>query len=174
MKKTSLIGKIALLSLALSVMVTGVKAANYTISSNNVASGISLLVPPGIGAGGLITSVTIVNTNANTFVTSKLYDSRTNLATFVLAAYSNVVYSATSTTNIYTNVFGTITTNTPYNTVTRTISSVAQTTNNYPVLLTTVVGTNNTTYTFTGGIPFYQGLSFSNSAICNIIVNYSR
>lgn len=101
--------------------------------------------------GYLLTGVGEMNTiyiyNPTTNVANvSVYDSPTNVLAWTNLAYSNYVYSTVTYTNIYTNIFGVITTNS-YAAETNTINVVATGANSYRVIANlTVPGLSQASY----------------------------
>lgn len=148
-------------------------AATYLFSTNNAPIGQSSLVATNRGGVGVLTSFTFLNTNANTLAVVRIYDSPLASNQFVLGAYTNVTALSGTQTNIYTNSDLTLYTNT-YSVVSNRLASVAQTTNSYPLLYTGVVPTNNGTLSWTGSLPFYNGVTISNTATVQVSGSYTK
>lgn len=125
MKKLACLISLALLCLSVSA---GTIVTTFT-STNNQA-----IVVQGPGT---FSYVSIYNPTTNLAVVS-LYDSPTNTTVWTNAAYTNFVQTQVTYTNIYTNIFGVITTNT-YPAFTNAANAVAAATNSYRIVNTIVV-----------------------------------
>lgn len=126
-----------------------------------------------VGAGRIqqfVLTSTTATSNTLAFV-----DSPTNSQAYVLSGYSNVVLTVGLVTNIYTNYFGVLTTNT-YTGQTSAMGSVLASTNSYNGILTAQV-TGNSTLTIGNAITFpngstyyfYQGVGVTNSGAGSVI-----
>lgn len=114
-------------------------------------------------AGGKINQITLANAAAAA-VTIKLYDAPTNVLTYVVAAYTNVIRSSSSVITTYTNILGRVESRT--NTVLGiTYAPTSAVTNNYRLIYTGVVPASSTlSFVPTSPLSYGLGLALNNSA----------
>lgn len=120
-----------------------------------------------------ITSITVDNTNATTIARVYFYASPSTNTHYTLNEYSNIVRTVGTLTNIYTNVLGTIQTNT-YPGIRISTNVVAASTNLYPLIYTANVNSNSVS-TYEPSLPISTvGLTITNSAAVNITIQYEQ
>lgn len=135
--------------------------------STNISAGFHLLTTNQY----TINSISVANAGASV-ATVTLYNSSTATNTYAIGAYSNYVTTVGTTTNIYTNAFGSITTNT-YQTVTKTLQSNAASVGNRSAITTIVAPTNATTvFTSSSGTVAGLGISVTNNATVTVTIDY--
>lgn len=141
-----------------------------TVTYNPTSVGITSVVSSDVGA---ITSIQFVN-NATNVVTVGLFNAPTNVLTYVIGAYTNSVITTGTTITTFTNYYG-IVQHSTNSTMTTAAGPVAQTTNNYPKMLTYAIPASTTVnLPLTPGMVFLSGLAATNSAT-NIVltINYA-
>ena len=148
------------------------RAEIYSTTTTNLPAGLYSLIPNNSGGAGILTSLSINNTNAATVAALKFYDSPSANVTYVNAAYTNVTVTSVTITNTYTNVLDAISTNI-YAGVERTLSSVAASTNSYTLLFPLNAASNAIT-TWNGSMPFHRGLAISNTASVTVTYTYEK
>lgn len=117
-----------------------------------------------------INGVTIYNPTTNPCTVS-FFDSPTNVIFYTNGAYTNFTINSVTYTNIYTNYFGVITTNT-YPSKSNAVNVVAGGTNNYPTNLTLNIPTSGYVSS-TIKFPIANGLFATNvlsGAATNLII----
>lgn len=120
-----------------------------------------------VGAGRI--SQFVLTSSSTTNNTLAFYDCPSNTLTYIINAYSNVVLTVGSYTNIYTNYFNVLTTNI-YTAQTTSTNSVGPLTNTYNGLLTAQVTANSTltigtavaTYPNASLYYFFNGVTVTN------------
>lgn len=157
-----------ILGLALALLFSG--ASYGATASLAAAANINQLVP----LPAKINSISITASTTNN-VTLTFYDAPYTNLTYVVSSYTlNVLSAPTNYVNVYTNVYGTVERWT--NTVIRsTATTVAASTNTFPLLFQMVVPTNSTaTYTPTTRLFTAYGLTVTNNQPATIVVDYSQ
>lgn len=99
-----------------------------------------------LATGSSIFKITVANPSA-AVATVTFRDAPATSQTYVIGAYSNQVLTVTSYTNVFTNILGTVQTTIYTNILRSTLTAVAQTTNDYPIILSLVIPAG-TTYNF--------------------------
>jgi hypothetical protein len=155
-----------LLAIALLAIVFNSPAARAeTATYNPTSAGISSVVSSKSLA---LTSVIFAN-SATSAVTVAFFDAPTNVLTYVIGAYTNSTVSVGTTVVTFTNILGSVQSQTNA-TITTTLSPQAQTTNNYQKKLLYVIPASSTVnLPLDPRLVFSQGLAITNSAT-NIIL----
>lgn len=147
---TAIASILALLSLTLNAEV---------VVYNPTATAIASILQRGVGVQQILFSNAATNAITITFT-----DCPTNVATYVVAAYTNNVLTLGNVTTVQTNITGTLQTNV-VSTLTSTLTPVTQSTNNFrTVLVQTVPASSTVTYTPPQPLPVGFGLAASTSA----------
>jgi hypothetical protein len=136
-----------------------------TVTYNPTSAGISSVVS---SRGLALTSVLFAN-SATSAVSVAFFDAPTNVLTFVIGAYTNSIVTVGDTVVTFTNILGTVQSQTNQ-TITTTLTPQAQTTNNYPQMLTYNIPASSTVnLPFSPRLNFSRGLAITNSAT-NIVL----
>lgn len=121
--------------------------------------------------GARINQIVVANAATNA-VTLTFLDAPTNVTTYVVGAYTNMVITTPATVTTFTNIYGVIQSSTN-TTFTSTPTAVAASTNNYRTVLTWLVpASSTTTFTPPTGVNVGFGLSASTTAT-NVVATIS-
>jgi hypothetical protein len=155
-------------ALALSLSLSTVVLAD-SVTYSTASGGISNLVNVPIQVNQLVLSST-----ASTNTTVYLIDSKTTALTYTNNVFQSITLTVVTVTNVYTNVLGTIQTNTYLGQQLTTVTN-AVSTNNFAVVATLIVPAAQTiTYTPAGFYRFMNGLLVTNVNGVTASFSYSR
>lgn len=124
-----------------------------------------------VALSGTITSIVLSGAGAAS-VKVQLFDAPTNTLTYVIGAYTNYTPTVVSQTNVFSTPLDTTVTNIQ-TIVTNVPATVAQSTNNFRVIGSYTVPTNEVvTINYDTPNSFFRGILVTNSAAVTITVNY--
>lgn len=134
-----------------------------TVTYNPTATTIASILQRGVKLNQIVFANAATNAITITFT-----DCPTNVATYVVGAYTNQVVSTPSTVTTFTNIYGVVQTSTNV-TYTLTATAVAQSTNNYRTILTQLIPASSTvTWTPPNGV--YAGFGVAGSTTATNVV----
>lgn len=149
------------------VAAAGIQAASKSSTITGAGTNSFLTIPV------KIQQILAINTGTQAVTLTFIDAASTNL-TFTNASYTTYVPTVSWFTNMYTNTLGLgLTVSNAYQVVSNVSTTVAASTNNYPVLLSILVPTNTpVTYAPIGGITANRGILLTNKDSVTISVDY--